>query len=604
MIVLGLFGFGMNPAACLLRDGELVAFAEEERFSRVKSSPDHFPGRAVRFCLARAGLDLNDVDRIAFAWDTGKYPFTMLKKLVGQYARHRGRAQDSGVGQNRHGSTVSSALLNVLKYTPGRLAEEIRLGLRNQGIEGEVPEIEFIPHHLCHAYSTYFASPFDDALVLTLDGSGEDICTQVAVGRAGELRVEESIPIPHSLGWYYAAFTAYFGFRPYRHEGKLMGLAGLGHERADTNPWPERLEEVLSLEDGRYRVDPIFTRFGRHSRADRFTDRLVELITGYDPELVPVSPLERLKATTGDGPRYLSPAYIDLAWGVQARLEQVVKEIATTAASKYGGLRNLCIAGGVGLNCKMNGALLRDPAIDGVFVQPASNDAGSAIGAAMYVAKDAGDSIKRPLAHTYYGPEFSNAELRELLDNCKVSYEESSDISAQVAQELERGRLVAWFQGRAEYGPRALGARSILANPSLDRVADKLNLAVKGREAWRPFCPSILASEADDYFTDCATAPFMTTAFEVRADKRAELRAAAHVDGSARPQTVDSDSNPRFHELLQEFRRRTGLPMVINTSFNFAGEPIVNSPREALRAFFSTGLDTLALGDFLLTKSR
>lgn len=583
----------MNPAACLLRDGELIAFCEEERFVRVKAAPEHFPGQAAAFCLGRGALSLEEVDRIAFAWDAGKYPLRMFKTLLGQYARHRSRAGSASGLRGQGSSTWSSALANVFKYTPGRLREEIRLGLFAQGIAGEMPEIEFVPHHLAHAYSTYFASPYRDALVLTLDGSGEDVCTQVAVGRTDRLEVVRSISVPHSLGWYYAAFTAYFGFRPYQHEGKLMALAGLGHERADENPWLERLAPVLPIDGGAYEVDPIYTRFGPHRHAERFTDRLVELVTGHDPELGPVAPGDR---------RYLDSRYVDLAYGVQARLELAVKSLAKATARENGGLKNLCIAGGVGLNCKLNGALLRDGGFEGVFVQPAANDAGSAIGAAMRVAEQAGDPIRRPLEHVHYGPAFTSDEIERLLKGCKLHALRCDDIARSTAEELARGKLVGWFQGPAEYGPRALGARSILAGPALEGVAHKLNLEVKGREAWRPFCPSILEEEAPRYFTACERAPFMTTAFEVVEGQRETLRSAMHVDGSARPQTVSSTASPLFHALLSEFRDRTGLPFLINTSFNVAGEPIVATPAQALRCFYSTGLDVLALGDFLLRK--
>ncbi len=600
MNVLGLFGFGMNPGACLLRDGELVAFGEEERFVRVKTAPDHFPGRAAAYCLREAGLALDDVDRIAFAWDTGKYPFRMLTTLARQYARHRTRAGSARDPRRRGSSTLSSAMLNVLKYTPSRLREEIRLGLRSAGLSGEVPEVEFVPHHLAHAYSAYFASPFEEALILTLDGSGEDICTQIAVGRGDRLEVRRSIPIPHSLGWYYAAFTAYFGFQSYRHEGKLMGLAGLGHERADQNPWLERLAPVLAVNGGDYQVDPTFTRFGRHTYAERFTDRLVKLVTGHDPRLAPVSSAERHRMNGSR--RYLDPGYVDLAWGVQARLEQAVTGLARQAASEEGGLRNLCVAGGVGLNCKLNGALQGPQGFDEVFVQPAAHDAGSAIGAAMRVAEQGGDRIRRRLEHVNFGPQFDNDQIRRILRQAKLRAEEPEDLPAAVAEDLARGKLVGWFQGRAEYGPRALGARSILASPQLEGVTDQLNLEVKAREAWRPFCPSILEEEAGEHFVGCRQARFMTTAFEVCEDHRADMRAAMHVDGSARPQTVDAEHQPRFHALLSEFRERSGLPYVINTSFNVAGEPIVATPEQALRCFYSTGLDTLALGDFLLRK--
>ncbi len=596
MNVLGLFGFGMNPGACLLRDGRLIAMAEEERFTRVKGAPGEFPGRAAAWCLRSSGIPLGGVDRIAFAWDASKYPYRMLALLARQYLKYRGRA---GRGRNGRGSdsTMLTVVSNLLKYTPARLREDIRLGLRAQGLEGEVPPIEFVPHHLCHAYSCYFTSPFREALVLTLDGSGEEVCTQVALGRGESLTVAESIRVPHSLGWYYAAFTAYFGFTPYQHEGKLLGLAGLGHARAVENPWPERLSRVLRVEDGRYEVDPSFTRLGGHTHAERFTDALVGFLTGFDPTL---SPLLAGSSATGNG-SCLDPAYVDLAWGVQSRLEQAALSVARRAAASHG-VTNLCVAGGVGLNCKMNGALLSEGPFEHVFVQPACHDAGAALGAAMVVAQQGGDPVRNEMAHAAWGPGWESGEIRALLERCKLSFEECSDVEQRVAAELAAGRLVGWFQGRMEIGPRALGSRSILANPLEPGVKDRLNREVKGREPWRPFCPSVLEQDMEGYLEDAAPAPFMTTAFGLRADHRERLAAVAHVDGSVRPQTVSREALPRYHALIEAFRERTGLPLVRNTSFNVAGEPIVCTPADALRCYFSTGLDVLALGDFFLTK--
>jgi len=601
MIVLGLFGFGMNPSACLLRDGKLVAFCEEERFTRTKGAPDAFPGQSTKACLSQAEITLDEVDTIAFAWDCKKYPFRMLTTLAGQYARHRSRAT-STTQKNGDGSTVSSAVLNLLKYTPSRLKEQIRLGLRRAGVEGRVPEVEFVPHHLSHAYSTFFASGFDEALVLTLDGSGENVCTQIATARGRDLEVRRSIPIPHSLGWYYAAFTEYFGFKHYRHEGKLMGLAALGHERSESNPWPDRLESVLSISDGSYQVDPVYTRFGRHSRAERYTDRLVDFLTGFDRKLGPVTCEKRRPSQSNGSAPYLTENYVDLAWGVQAQLEKAVIHIAENAAHEFGGLRKLCIAGGVGLNCKLNGALLRSPAFDEVFVQPAANDAGSAIGAAMWVAAQSGDDISERLEHTYYGPSFASSEISELLKRCKLTATETDDVASVVARELAQGKLVGWFQGSAEYGPRSLGARSILADPNAADICETLNLQVKGREPWRPFCPSVLEEAAPGLYEGCDRSPFMTTAYRVHPDRLKDVGGAMHVDGTVRPQTVSAQHSPRFHQLISEIQELTGTPQVINTSFNLAGEPIVSTPQEALRTFYSSGLDVLALGDFVMTK--
>lgn len=593
MIVLGLIGFGMNPAAALLVDGVLVAAAEEERFVRVKAAPGLFPGHASRFCLRQAGLQLGDVDRIAFGWDARKYPYKMLAALAQQYVRYRPRAGSGARGADATWFKVASTLF---EYTPGRLREDVRLGLRAHGLDGDVPPIEFVSHHLAHACSAYFTSPFRDALVLTLDGSGEDVCTQVATGRGERLSVEQTIRIPHSLGWYYAAFTAYFGFAPYRHEGKLMALAALGEERAASNPWPERLARVLRTDGDGYEVDPTFTRLGAHSHAERFTDALAELVTSFDSRLVPILP------RSGDASPHLDPAYVDLAWGVQNRLEQVVIGLARRAAEQHG-LRKLCVAGGVGLNCKLNGALLASGAFDAVFVPPACNDAGAALGAAMAVAQDGGDDVRNELSHASFGPEWSRDELCAALASCRLSAVESPDVAARVAEELERGRVVGWFQGRMELGARALGSRSILANPLDSGIQRRLNLEVKGREPWRPFCPSVLDERRGELLERDQPSPFMTVALEAREAVRASAPGAVHVDRSVRPQTVERSASPLYHRMISEFALRTGAPYVINTSLNYDGEPIVCTPKEALRCFYASGLDVLALGDFVLAKS-
>lgn len=600
MNVLGLFGFGMNPGACLLRDGRLVAFAEEERFTRFKGSRDLFPGRASRYCLSEGGLVLEEIDRIAFAWDATRYPYQMFTSLTRKYFVHRRRAHRANSGGSRN-SNVFEGVTNILKYTPARIEEGIRLGLRAQGLTGPIPPVEYVPHHVSHSYSAYFCSPFEEAIVLTLDGSGEDLCTQVSVGRGERLTIERAIPLPHSLGWFYAAFTAYFGFTPYLHEGKLMALAGLGSAPRDDNPWPERLTRILKIGAGDYEVDPIYTRFGSHSHSERFTDALTDFITGLDPALGPLTPQQHV-AGNNSRPPYLDPRYIDLAWGVQALLE----EAACSLAEHFGrlhGIRNLCVAGGVGLNCKMNGALLHGTSFKRLFVQPASYDAGASIGAAMAVAQAAGDDIRNVLEHSALGPGYSAAAVSSVLDGCGLHAEECEDISSRVAAELAGGKIVGWFQGRMEGGPRALGNRSILANPQTPGVVERLGGKVKTRELWRPFCPSIPSEFKEIYFEDATEAPFMTTAFTVREEQREVMRAAMHSDHSTRPQTVTKSSNPLFHRLLTEFHARTGIPFVINTSFNVDGEPIACTPRDALRCFYSSGLDMLAVGDFLLAKT-
>jgi carbamoyltransferase len=464
-----------------------------------------------------------------------------------------------------------------------------------------VPPVEFVSHHLAHAYSTYFCSPFREAIVLTLDGSGEDNCTQLAIGRGDALTVKENLLIPHSLGWFYAAFTAYLGFVPYRDEGKLMGLAALGEERRAQNPWPERLGKILRVQDGSYEVDPVYTKLGGHYFAERFTDALVKFITDFDPALEPVAYGEKIQQNGRAVSRYLDPRYVDLAWGVQEKLEEAAKALVARAVAAHG-IRNLCVAGGVGLNCKMNGELLQATPIERIFVQPAANDAGTAMGAAMIVAQALGDPIRNDLQHVYYGPGFSNAEIRRQLDGCKIRYQESGDVVRWTADALAEGKMVGWFQGRMEFGARALGGRSILANPVLPGIKDKVNNEVKYRESWRPFCPSLLDEVKDDYLVGAAEAPFMIVAFQVKPTMRELIPSAVHVDGTVRPQTIKEGANPRFHGLVKEVGKRTGHPVVVNTSFNIRGEPIICTPLDAVRCFYSNGLDALVIGDFVVTK--
>jgi carbamoyltransferase len=600
MNILGIIGFGWNPGACLLVDGRLIAFAEEERFTRVKSSHGLFPGKAIDYCLREARLKLGDIDRIAFGWDASKYPYRMLRMMTGQYLKYRSRARRA-FHRERGGRSVLNAIANVMLWTPPRLREEIKLGLRAQGFKGEIPAIEFVSHHLAHAYSAYHCSPFNEALILTLDGSGEDNSTQLAIGRGDEITVKETVPIPHSLGWYYAAFTEYLGFVPYRDEGKLMGLAALGEPRKDDNPWRARLERIIRHSNGTYEVEPIYTRIGGHYYGARFTDALAEFVTQYDPEMEPVMYGEKCLIGGMPQSRYLLPKYVDLAWAVQDKLEEVATSIVTRAVREHG-IRNLCVAGGVGLNCKMNGELLRTTGAERIFVQPASNDAGTALGAAMIVAQSHGDKIRNELEHVYYGPGFSNDEIKKTLEACKVAYEACDNIAERVAGCLAEGSIVGWFQGRMEFGARALGGRSILANPVIPAMKDKVNNEVKYRESWRPFCPSLLSESKDDYLQGAAEAPFMIVAFPVQDDKRHLIPAAVHVDGTVRPQTIKEWANPRFFHLIRTLEKHTGHGVVVNTSFNVRGEPIVCTPLEALRCYFSTGLDMLAIGDFLLTK--
>jgi len=600
MNILGIIGFGENPAACLLVDGKISAFAEEERFTRLKGSDGMFPSKAIVYCLSSAKLNLSDVDKIAFGWDSRKYPWGILKNFGVNYLKYKWYERKS-YHRQKDLSSIFTAVGTIMEYHPSDIKSKILQGLRMAGLSGDMPGIEFIPHHLAHAYSSYFCSGFNNAGILTIDGSGEDVCTQLAVGNGENVNVVESYPIPHSIGWFYAAVTQYLGFIPYRDEGKLMGLAALGEERRNSNKWLEPLSRILKIRNSSYELDPIYTKFGGHYYADRYTDAMVKLLTNVDSNAVPISYGEKIEINGKIQSKYLQDIYIDIAWAAQEMLERVAIMLARKLVSEYG-VENICIAGGVGLNCKMNGEIYRKSGCKNIFVQPASSDCGSALGAAMYVAKGMGENVRNTMKHVYYGPGFSNDEIYNVLKNCKISFNETDNPAEDAAKLLEEGKLVAWFQDRMEFGSRALGARSILANPTISGAKEKVNSEVKYREGWRPFCPSMIEEVKQDYLEDPNEASFMIVAYHAKDSMKQALPSVVHVDGTVRPQVIASDVNPLFHRLISSLGKKSGHPVVMNTSFNVRGEPIVCTPLDAIRCFYSNGLDALVIGNFILKK--
>ena len=380
-----------------------------------------------------------------------------------------------------------------------------------------------------------------------------------------------------------------------------MGLAALGEARSHENKWLEPLSQVLRVGDGSFEVDPTYTHMGGHNYGDRFSDRLVQSLTDIDPSLTPVGYGEKVEQGGQEVSKYLLDEYIDLAWAAQELLERAAVGLAKRLVEEHH-VSNLCLAGGVAMNCKMNGEILRRSGADHVFVQPASNDSGTALGAALHVAQQLGAEIRHPLEHVYYGPEFSNGQIRDALDNCKLSYRSVDDPSAETARILSEGKLVGWFQGAMEFGSRALGGRSILADATRLDSRERVNRDVKYRESWRPFCPSMTDERCDDYLQDVDESSFMIVAYHATETCRSDMPAVVHVDNTVRPQSVKSRTNPRFHALLEENGKRCGQEIVLNTSFNVRGEPIVCTPHEAVRCFYSNGLDALVMGDFVVSK--
>ena len=576
MNIIGYF-HGIDPAACLLVDGDLVAYVEEERLVRVKHADGLFPIRSIEYCLKAGGLEVQDLDCFAYGWNAPAYSDGTMAAFYEQV----NEAHPPNAG------TRSWQQRNLSWFHEDALTERLRAEVvRHFGVE-KVPPLRFYPHHRSHAVTAYHYSPFDEALVLTVDGSGDQHTTVVWEGRDASLEPLWEGFVPDSLGWFYAAITEYLGFRAYDGEYKVMGLAAYGRPHEE---FRSKLEQVVAPgpQGFDFSVDPRFIHHGAHTFSGRFTDELVDLL-GLPPR-VGATPIE--------------PIHEDLAFAAQELLEETVLRLVTHFQEQTG-LRRLCIAGGVGLKVKMNSRLQRSGLFDDVFAFPIPSDSGCGIGAAAGIWQDESEGSGRrvpPLSHVYLGPSFSDEEIEETLRLDGIEHRVCEDVAEEAAELLAAGKVVGWFQSRLEGGPRALGARSILADPRDVTSRDRVNGAIKFREYWRPFCPSMTEEAAQHYLVGCEQAPYMITAFEATEQAAADVPAVVHVDNTVRLQTVDRDTNPRYRALLDAFERRTGVAVVLNTSFNVKGEAIVNTPRDALRTFWSTGLDALAIGNCIVEK--
>jgi len=590
MNVLGVFGATdvVHPAACLLRDGRLVAFAEEERFARVKQACGLFPARAIAWCLREGRLSLSDVETMAFPWDANvnwfRMPMSMARSFVSTRLSKPPAKRPPIPGRPSMGSAALSGLQTLLHLHPWNLHERLILALRDGGfVRDPIPRLRFYRHHLCHAATAFYCSGLKEAAVLIFDGHGEERTVSIYHGEGRTLRDVRHVGLPHSLGWFYSASTEYLGWDANEGEVKLMGLAPYGRPDPTLRAF---VEEFLQLTDDGVRIDPDCMFYGRRSYGRFFGDKLVDRLGP------PRSPDEEI-----------TQRHRDIAFAVQQRLEEAALHLARLALRETGS-RNLCVAGGVALNCKMTGALHSARLAERLFVQPLSYDAGAAMGAAMLAADQSGDDCRFAMNHVQVGPQYDDVDIEAVLRRNGLSYRRCDDIADEVATLVADGRVVGWFQGRMEAGPRALGGRSILADPRRASMSDVVNDKVKFRERWRPFALSILAEHAADYLVNPVDAPFMVMAFEVVPSRRGEIAAALHAgDYTTRPQTVRRDVNPLFWKVIEGFRRRTGVPGLLNTSLNVKGEAIVCSPTDAVRCFYGTGMDALAIGSFLLEKA-
>jgi carbamoyltransferase len=559
----GLYG-QHDPSAAIFVDGELEFAIEEERLTRDKHAPNTFPQQSIVACLDAAGIDLSTVSKVVLPYDP-----KLQRNIVGHYLRETLRL-DGNLRKISHFQNVIKDQ-TVAQFFPTHAVER-----QLAQIGTPVPPIECRSHHACHAVSAFHPSGFDEALVVTIDAKGEYDSTVVWHGTPNHLKRIYTYEHPNSWGLFYAVITEYLGYRMFNGEGKVRGLAPYGNE----NPGMEHKLRSAIDTGVDYDVTALTQRWGTEHG---------------------IRKLEQLFGRSRSHSHEFDQFEKDLAYTAQKLLEESVTELVETYCDDLG-TNNVSLAGGVVLNCKLNKAVMELPVVDDVFIQPVANDAGLALGGGWI---DQRPKDVDPMTTIYTGPAFETDEITALLDEAKVSYARPDDLEHDVARLLADGALVGWFQGRLEMGPRALGNRSILADPRSVASRDRVNEFVKHREAWRPFAPSLLEEAASDYFENATPAPYMIRTFDVRPEMEGEIEAVLHpADATTRPQTVRADQNPRYHRLLSEFKDITGVPVLLNTSFNDHGEPIVTTPAEALKDFYRMGLDVLVLGDVVLSKAE
>lgn len=579
MIILGMNAYHGDSSACLIRDGVLVAAVEEERFRRIKHWAG-FPTESIRYCLKEAGVGLRQVDHIAINQDSRanlgkKIAFTLIKRP------EMGMILDR-IRNKKERSSLSDRFAS---FFPGEL------------FKGRIHSVE---HHLAHMSSAFHVSPFREAAVISVDGFGDFASASWGFGREGDIAVDDKVYFPHSLGVFYQAMTQWLGFPHYGDEYKVMGLAPYGEPR-----FMAEMRRVVHLQDdGSFRLALEFFRHHKEKIDYEWESGEPKVGKLFTPELIELLGPERRKEEE------LAQRHKDIARSVQAMYEEAFFHLLHVLHKRHGG-ENLVLAGGCAMNSVANGKVLRNSPYKRVYVQSAAGDAGGAIGAAFVVWHKVGGRRGFVMDHAYWGPQFSDDEIGERLkantdelrkQGCSAErIEDETELCRKTAEAISGGKVVGWFQGRMEWGPRALGNRSILGDPRRSDMKDILNLKIKRRESFRPFAPSVLRDAVPEWFETDDNVPFMMQVFQIRREKRAAIPAVTHVDGSGRLQTVTETQNPRYYGLIKTFEKITGVPMVLNTSFN-ENEPVVCKPQEALDCFFRTKMDILVLGGWLIER--
>ncbi len=591
--ILGISAFYHDSAAALVVDGKIIAAAQEERFSR-KKHDSKYPAKAVDYVLSEGKLNLSEIDHIVFF----EKPFLKFERLLETYLAF------APLGFKSFSMSMPIWLREKL-FQKKFIFEKLKIHDKNFN---DIDKIFFSEHHYSHAASAFFPSPFKDAIVLTLDGVGEWATTTVALGKGNKLEMIKEIHFPHSLGLLYSAFTYYTGFKVNSGEYKLMGLAPYGEPKFK-NIILENLIDVK--EDGSFKLNMKYFNYatGLTMTNNKFSELFGEPVRNPKKEK-------------------LTQFHMDIAASIQSVTEEIIIKLTKSISAEFK-IKNLCLAGGVALNCVANGKILNNKIFENIWVQPAAGDAGGSIGAALsFWFKELGnkrDHYKDEMSGSFLGPSFSNNRIEKDLKYLNANFDklEDNELLPKLAKELSQNKIVGWFQGRMEFGPRALGARSILANPLSEKMQKQLNLKIKFREGFRPFAPSILSEEVSNWFNLNKESPYMSLVAKVKEDKKTKqdekinlsgfdklnvlrtiIPAVTHVDNSARIQTVHKETNPRYHHLISEFYKITNCPILVNTSFNVRGEPIVCSIEDAYKCFMGTNLDILVCENYILYKEK
>lgn len=573
---MGITCFGHDSSAAIIKDGVLITVTEEERFTRVKHCHD-FPVNSIQHCLDEAGIGIEDISHVGYylkPWiGYPHYFFHFLKYFPRSLSLLTDRK--IAVSQNdyiAYGPLTNPVQMFAIKDLFYRHWEREKIRFR----------FHFLEHHICHQASSFLVSPFDEAACLSMDGSGEWTTTMLAHGRGNDIRVISRIMSPQSLGVFYNSVCEYLGFSVLDGPGKVMGLASYG----DRDKYYDQFKRLIAFKDnGRFQIDLSYFNYHLQRTKNRCSDKFTAV---FGP------------ARKKD--EKLNTRHEDIAAALQRISEDAIVHILKHLKSVTKA-ENLCLSGGVALNSVANGKVLREGLFKNVFIQPAASDGGCSLGACMYIYNVL---LGKPRAYVFQdaclGKEFSNVQIKRFLDDEHIQYRHIEHIEKETALMLSKGKIVGWFQGKSEFGPRALGCRSILADPRKAEMKDILNDKVKHRESFRPFAPSVLAEKCADYFETGYPSPYMLLVYNVRDEKKKVIPAVTHVDGTARVQTVEKSVKPLYWQLIKEFDAITGVPVILNTSFNVQGEPIVNSPADAYRCFMSTQMDNLVMGNYLLSK--